>query len=383
MYTDSGLLLRGPDYYYGMTHRLSRQSVFAALEVWSDFITRSRPVIQNLRTVRPTLPRYKLLLGICDNVRNLLLQLQYASFMAETHAGRTGYSITQQILRYGLLPHTEINYRMLFSTDVEWHGVVSQYSKLLMKVLQLCSQVEKGLHPLLTRKTPPLLRKWRECDFFLQNLVAVQIGLHEFRERTDMMTRKPVVALGLMYGGIELPALAWAVARNRGFSINVGYAHISHYGDKRFGAKVRAGSDEYVRSELLHDRPLVVFGKRPTATLSDRTVILLDDNCTTCVTLQLARDFLVLRGCDVIGAIVTRFPGVNRQVQMAMPRHGFPDPEILFTVIRGLVSPSPYARLIFPRQGSKRYLDQTGIFDKSRDRIGRYLLKNGTPAIED
>src|SRR5207248_195655 len=117
----------------------------------------------------------------------------------------------------------------------------------------------------------------------------------------------------------------------------------------------------------------------PDKHIDDAAFVIMDDNCTTCVTLQLARDFLVMQGADVVGAIAVRFPGVNRHVQMAMPGHGFCDPEILFSFIRGLIAPSPYSRLIYPETGPNPYLDQTHVFDKAKERIARYLQKNCTP----
>jgi hypothetical protein len=89
-----------------------------------------------------------------------------------------------------------------------------------------------------------------------------------------------------------------------------------------------------------------------------------------------------MHGLDVVGAIVVRFPGINRYIQMGMRQHGFPDPEALFSFVRGLVAASPYARTVVNRPKAKNpYLDATGMFDKAKSRIGRYLFKNGTPVI--
>lgn len=95
---------------------------------------------------------------------------------------------------------------------------------------------------------------------------------------------------------------------------------------------------------------------------------------TTGATLQLARDLVVVAGGDVIGSIVVGFPGSNRSVQMEMDGHVNPD--LLFGFVRGLVAPSPYARLLFPADGDNKWVDQTLQFNKAKWRIKRYIFKN-------
>jgi hypothetical protein len=62
---------------------------------------------------------------------------------------------------------------------------------------------------------------------------------------------------------------------------------------------------------------------------------------------------------------------------MLFPKHGFPDPDILLSFVRGFVTPSPYSRLFEKNDEGKEYLDKSDIFDKSKHRIIRYLCKNG------
>jgi hypothetical protein len=202
--------------------------------------------------------------------------------------------------------------------------------------------------------------------------------LHELRQRKDIQQSQRLVAMGLAYGGIELPAIAQAVAQKRGLALEAALAKVSIYSDRKISQMIRAGEHSYVTHLLSETRPLCMMDALDHQ-VDDVAFILMDDNCTTCVTLQLARDFLVMQGADVVGAISVRFPGVNRHVQMAMPGHGFCDPENFFSFIRGLVAPSPYTRLIYPNTGENPYLDQTQMFDKAKVRIARYLEKNGTP----
>ena len=43
------------------------------------------------------------------------------------------------------------------------------------------------------------------------------------------------------------------------------------------------------------------------------------------------------------------------------------------TYIKGLIFPSPYSKI----KNGEEYTDELGIFNKSRDRIIKYLYKNG------
>jgi hypothetical protein len=180
--------------------------------------------------------------------------------------------------------------------------------------------------------------------------------------------------LGLAYGGTELPALAHSVARRRGVKAVSHLAKVSTYGDAKVEESIRKGEDHYISEMLARETPMCPLG--PGESIQDLPLIILDDNCTTGVTLQLARDVFVKLGADVIGAIIVRFPTANRHVHMTLQGRGFVDPEVLFSFVRGLIAPSPYTRLL----GGTSYVDQRGSFDKSKDRIRQYLTKNSTPA---
>lgn len=60
--------------------------------------------------------------------------------------------------------------------------------------------------------------------------------------------------------------------------------------------------------------------------------------------------------------------------------HGAIDTTKFFTFIKGLIFPSPYSKI--KSTNNESYLDELGIFNKSRDRIVRYLYKNGRFSTE-
>ena len=80
---------------------------------------------------------------------------------------------------------------------------------------------------------------------------------------------------------------------------------------------------------------------------------------------------------EVVGAIIIRYPGINRLVQMADIDQSVPDPDVFMGFVRGLVAPAPYARLVDRLfDGRNQYLDTTRLFSLSNSRILRYLSKH-------
>lgn len=98
-----------------------------------------------------------------------------------------------------------------------------------------------------------------------------------------------------------------------------------------------------------------------------------DDNVLTGVTLQSALELLFSNDIYVDSLAIVRYPSLNRVEQMFQNERGAIDVTKFTTYIKGLIFPSPYSKI---KDGSK-YLDELKVFNKSRDRIVRYLYKNG------
>jgi hypothetical protein len=232
--------------------------------------------------------------------------------------------------------------------------------------------------------------RWREADFFVQSLAAIQLALHEFLQRSDRKT-KTFVAVGIAHGGIELPALACAVASRRRIRVVPALTYMSHYGDDKIAELMKTKDPEYVRRLLNRKTRLFQLSSRRAAlSATPLQHILLDDNSTTGITLQLTRDWLALNGFDTVGAVIVKFPGSNRFKHMTLKGHSGLHPDVLFNFVRGLIAPSPFTRIRGLGRGAgshtrsrevqdKRvYLDELGHFDKSKERISRLLEKNGS-----
>lgn len=380
LYSDRAILARGPLYWYGDTQPHERLDVSSYIDLLDSFLADAGMLVQQLAGEPFTLVAFKLLAAVQDNVRNGLLMLLWNAYnWAQAARLTTSAAASDMQCRelYRLqVEHTGAQIDLLFDTHTDWRGTCEAYLDVIGAARRLLASL-RGTPPLM--ENPRKRFRTRECDHFIENVVAVEIGLRKLRSNPTVRDAERLLCVGLVNGGIEYPAIAQVVSRKRGFDVEPAIAGVSKYSVN--ATKVRAAPADYV-DDLLEKTHLVQLLGDARGLEPGIPTILMDDNCTTCTTLQMARDLLVLAGADVVGAVVARMPTLNRQVQMALPNHGFPDPDILFGFVRGLVAASPYARLLFSGEGgrSEMYLDQLGVFDKSEDRVKGYLHKNGTPA---
>lgn len=360
MWSDSGLLLRGPEYYRALLDE--DQTLADLVAAHSLFLDEALGVLEEIGAEAFTVLRWKLCLGVIDQVRNLWLAALVATFKTEDTAGA---SFAQDLL----VDLSTLHAGVLLGADGPWDDAVLRTSEMVRRARVACA----------TFSPAPLAQKvyrCRECDWFVENLIAAEVALRELRASDDWPRDTPVLAVGLAYGGAEFPSVLESVARRGGARVHSGLLRLSTYGEAQLelDQQIRRGDAAYVRA--LRDDPVRFMRlSEGEAELSGRTVVLCDDNVTTAISLQHARDVMLLKGHRVIGAAVVRYPSANRAVHMNLPGHGFPDPGALAGFVRGLVSPSPYTRLIVPdpeRVGNP-YRDRWGRFNKAKERLERLL----------
>lgn len=381
VYTDDSILLRGHNYYWAMTHeKYMKESGYMAKYVQDTklFISDATETVKFLLNEEPDLVRFKFLLAIMDNLRNILIQLQHAVYISEI-LERNGFVRTKKLFSSGLLRHTDLHLDGILNANLSWKRLLIRYQKFLEEMPSLLDLAYETATPYEFSYHKTLIRKWRECDDFLQNVLAVEIGLSEFEGiiLSHNTYANHMLAIGLVYGGIELPAIASVLARKMGLPLTAGYMNLSLYANLEIRDALLSGEidlPDLVEQQKDKLNTLVLFDDvtRP-YDLSIYTTIILDDNCTTGRTLQGARDLLIQQKAEVLGAVTVRYPATNRYVQMQFPGHGLPDPEVLLSFIRGLVSPSPYTRLSVTAMQKKTYLDVTDVFDLSRAQLQRFL----------
>ena len=360
MWTDTGLLLRGPRYYVGLTDK--RMTFGDVADAHAEFLMAGADLLRYLGAQPFSLLNWKIILGIADYARNLALVALVSSFTAEDRAG----AVASQAV---LVELADKHSALLTGSDQTWPKAVGQLADVVSDVAELAQTSS-------IQAREQRLYRYRECDCFIENLVAAEVALKELRTSQAWPSERPVLAVGIANGGAEIPSLLTAVARRGGDRVIGSLLRLSTYGEAELdrGEQIRRGDAEYVRR--LRDEPARFMILTDEGTESDaHPAILCDDNVTTAISLQHARDVMLLRGHAVLGAAVVRYPSANRAVHMALPSHGFPDPAALAGFIRGLMAPSPYTRLLVPdpTPGSNQYRDRRGRFNKAKERLERLL----------
>lgn len=369
MYSDTAVLLRGPMYYRDWTQEWKENGFAVArlLRMYRVFISHALGGVAHQEFSEPSLTRLKLLLGVMDNVRDMLLKCLHLAYAlhSERDAGPDIDAIDD--VAEMVSDHTDFLVTAHIANQETWRALHEDYAILLEQVLDGVLSLEQKLSGAAVTWIDAELRLFRsrECDHFLENVTGVRFGLEKHLEQERSLSTDPFSVVGLVYGGSELPFITKSLAALAGLDAIPGLLAVSTY--------TRADG-ENTSSSL--SNPFLNLWVSDVHRSRSGPVLLADDNMTTARSLQRARDSLEDYGYHVAGAIVIRYPGVNRLVQMRTIDASIPDPDVFMTFVRGLIAPAPYARLVRPRSGSSnRYLDETGVFNKSNDRIERYVRK--------
>lgn len=392
MFTDTNLLMRGPNYYWGLTQPkdelMSIPRIQEYINMGIEFLYKSTMAINELAKVKPSLLSFKFYLAIIDNARNIALNLLYTSYglaVSGDHLLRNESDIDKFYTAVSSI--SLLFYDALFNESKSWIELLRQHIKNLKSLPGELEAFSKKISTIGLIPLKGFIRKWREADFFFENVISVNLGLHEFinEGQLDHTTKKaPITAVGIVYGGIELPFIAHIMGKAYNLEVRVGLINISLYSsktDRKSSIKIESLDDFTSEGDEL--KTLIEFPNAAKQEISGRQFLLLDDNCTTCRTLDQARNSFVKQNAAVLGAIVVKFPGTNRYAQMLFPEHGIPDPYVLLSFIRGFVTPTPYTR-IFEKNAAadNQYLDENNIFDKAKNRVLNYLRKNGDSVFD-
>ena len=269
----------------------------------------------------------------------------------------------------------DLYYSMLLMDKKRYYTAITELSNSSYAFYDLCHNIELLYNFLESNevKKDKIIRKWREIDHpgqIFTALKSIEPSLSELLKENSRVT-----VFGLMYGGIELPFALKSCYRG-GNEANLKVSEImgiSFYGRER-GSTIM---DQYSRWVL--ESAIPSAERLEDVIREGDTAIILDDNIMTGRTIELARDRLLAYGAKVPFCVCVRFPPGNRVQQMEMRKHGGVNPSALGDDIKGLIGQSPYSRIFTSAKG---YRDAIGIFDLSRERVIKYLKKNG-PNIQD
>ena len=372
---DNNYILRGSStYYYFIANRISTngKDITSNDDVnnwhnnYLDFLNESITAIRTTSNINDQINK-RLLLGILDNCRNILLVLINHYLVTNYRTQNVLLDITSNSDRFreelhnSILKIDSLMSKICFEDNyiIDKDEVISSvYStkEVLIKDLYL-EQKEKDMEDYSKD-----YRAYREIDNFAENYIAVSL----YKENCD--NNQIVNACGLSYGGIELPLLAKLIDRERI--------------DKLLLLKFNKEVSGYTNKQLIDLRKFNINdfgGLTDSYGFRDTSVDVFDDNVLTGKTLQLAINSLLDCNIGVKNICIVRYPSINRIDQMFLNNPAAVDYNLFFNYIYGLCFNSPYSwkddRWV-KQNGRVDYTDSLGIFDLNRKKIIECILKN-------
>lgn len=368
---DNDYLLRGSNtYYYFLSNRQSvngkdittKKNILEWQHNYLKFLDDSITAINRTENLDNRTNK-KLVLGVLDNCRNILLVLINHMLVSKYFKD----NILLNLLSEDNFEFKEI-YKILY--NVEFMMGKLCFDSTYMIDFDLLNNIIISTHNVLKKNldTEYILpeksdyskdyRAYREIDNFCENYIAVSIYLDKNNVRNGSIN-----ACGLSYGGIELPIIAKVISMNKI--------------DKLLLLKFNKDVSGYSNKQLIDLRKFNIndFGNiKGIEKLDNGSTHLFDDNVLTGKTLQLAINSLYDCGITVDNVCIVRYPGVNRINQMFLENHGAIDYKLFFDYINGLCFDSPYSWR--DENPYSIYEDSLGVFDLNRKKIVECLIKN-------
>lgn len=373
MFDNENILLRGSKvYYYFLSQRIhnedtqeditTREMVYEWLNNNIDFLSNALIAIDYSNGLND-LNNTVMILGLIDNIRNLLLILLNQKIMS-TNAKKSLLLNLRSIdkntlfykIYYTLLETETLMKNIVFVHDYQINNI--EVKKLIKNTILITNEfkLEFSQQPQKENYSKDF-RAYREIDNFAENFITCYLTIQKNLENLN----KGVC--GICYGGLELPIIIQSIDNKIG-DISV--------------LKFNKNATGYTKKQSLELRFFDIFkngGIECFGIDKQKKYVLLDDNLLTGKTMQLAITTFHDIGIKIEKIIAVRYPGVNRINQMFMPNHGAIDFRHFFNFIEGLYFPSPYSWR--DPHSTDLYEDSLGIFDLNRRKILECLVKNG------
>lgn len=302
----------------------------------------------------------KFILGLLDNIRNILLIL-------------INHKLNNEYLNKNILLNLESDNNGFYNIYKSLYFVEDLMSKICFhenfnlskdNILELIKLTSNELKNEFFKVKDNLnledyskeYRAYREIDNFAENYITVKLN-----EKKNKQSENFGVC-GMCYGGIELPILYKLINQNILDVLILKFnKQVSGYANKQLVDLRKFNIRNYGN--------LLMLGE-----IKNNNIVMLDDNVLTGKTMQLALNTLYDFGMNVSNINIVRYPSVNRIDQMFMNGHGAIDYNLFFDYITGLCFHSPYSWR--DKNNLNKYEDSLGIFDLNRRKIIECLIKN-------
>ena len=368
---DNGIILRGPDIYYYFSSDVSRfeKPNLKQIKVWFDncYCFLDKTIFELNKFKINNNYDIRLLLGVIDNIRNIILLLLNCELLSINNNENFIYYLNnheRDIDNYILLVQT---YQKLIN-DLCFNRPLD--SKITMGIVALLEKVrlysQSTYKKISTIANSFILGKCfnplREIDNYFENYIvcenAITCAVNEIHD-----TLNEINLIGVLYGGLELPFI---ITNNQfiNLKINIGFIFENH------GMYL----DRQKKNKTLIDKNLKEYGsinkKIPT--------YIIDDNMMSGVTMQLIYNQLYLNEfTKLLGMIVIRHPNLNRLPQLVHFNTAM-NLDMIDKMVFGLITDTPYTKIKFKTNLNNMFVNELNIFSTMTEVFLKALYINNS-----
>lgn len=358
-------LLRGPLVYYYLVCNKVKNGNLKKCQI-NDYM---RNVIEFLEKCKNVLNNYgrkkcsenlekKYLLGIVDNIRNILLIcLNIEIGMENEYKNCFLIEIYNESSFFPYIEFIQTCYNMfedLLMKDCE----IDKTKKNLIEIICLAQNKVRVLFPevlnLGLENTNSFFRLHREADSMYENYVSMRYCVNQHMKKGSEKRIETIIPCGILSGALELP-----IVFSKFLSKKISqYNYINMPGDYLERHKV------CLQKNIVKDK-------------QGKSIILFDDNVMTGSTLESAINFINNNTVyEVEKCVILRHPEINRIYQMKSYNKAV-SIKFLRDKCVGYINHSPYSKIRESTNYGGEFLDEVGVFTLTGEFFLRYLYKNG------
>lgn len=260
----------------------------------------------------------------------------------------------------------------LASELFEWIKILTSnwYNLVFKSGIEPMREIVRSLNSLVNNLAPKIaelaikghmpeqeFRNWRETDNFIENVMVLEDSIEACI--TEKHIAK-IILLGCNYGSIHLVPIAASLVSQK-YSIDTVNGVI-------FTGRTYREIYSTQHSMQIHE----TVSQRD----AEQLCIIIDDNIVSGRSLDEAWQIALEYGFLPEIAIVCRYPGINRLLQMFCSRNeACLNLDLWGNTLQGMLYPAHFTKLLINEQG-EYYVDSNGVFDVSKEEIYSLLEKN-------
>lgn len=368
---DNGVILRGSDIYYYFSTDVSRfeKPTIKQVEKWfyscKIFLDKAITAIEDYK-IKNYLD-LRLLLGLVDNLRNIILLLTNYELLSLNCGKNFIYNINKNNKNINKYIEMITNYQTIINEICFKRPMNKNVIHFIIDLLKDLKEASYNSLKKLSNITDSYIlskcfNPLREIDNYFENYIVSEYAIKNAINTLDKDVNE-INLIGILYGGLELPFI---IDNNKFISpkINIGliFQNNGMYLDRQ------------KKDKNIVNRNLIEYGK----TIKKIPTLLIDDNVMSGVTIQLIYNQLKL--CEyenIFGVIAIRHPNINRLPQIEHFKTAM-NLKMIDRMFYGFVTDTPYSKIKPNTNHNNMFVNELNIFSIMTEVFLKALYKNNS-----